>query len=478
MITSLTACTTVTDKSDVRVNANAAQCREVISAAQQLIDQEGVADSQAVRVEGFGYLRSNRLLASFKDQLNEPGQFDAWLDQLQQLGIDGLTIELANLPAQSRALLPQQPVFYACVSTLRQADFAEAAAQQRLIDSVAVPDEYQTWKRIAGLYWLTAWATKYGTEGLYSDIQATYNKPMVTDNLISYRPPTEENYDAAAIMARAYRDQALGIPALTTEDKNRLFAAFAPTIAVETKTDNDRIGRLAWSATNKPTVVITERPTVYRHLSYTRFNQQTLLQLNYSFWFPARPKQSALDYLGGNIDGLIWRVTLSRAGEPIAYDSIHHCGCYHLFFPTQQSCIKPSTALLEEPGFSFQTIQSNSNTPLTLQLAHSSHYLDRVIEQPLTTDTEVEYQWADYKELRSLEKPGTAGRRQSLFQSDGIMAGTERGERFFLWPMGIPAPGEMRQWGHHATAFYGRRHFDDADIIERYIGLNDKTVCQ
>jgi hypothetical protein len=24
----------------------------------------------------------------------------------------------------------------------------------------------------------------------------------------------------------------------------------------------------------------------------------------------------------------------------------------------------------------------------------------------------------------------------------------------------------MRQWGHHATAFVGRRHFDDADLIE------------
>ena len=27
--------------------------------------------------------------------------------------------------------------------------------------------------------------------------------------------------------------------------------------------------------------------------------------------------------------------------------------------------------------------------------------------------------------------------------------------------------GAMRQWGHHATAFVGRRHFDDADLIER-----------
>ena len=27
----------------------------------------------------------------------------------------------------------------------------------------------------------------------------------------------------------------------------------------------------------------------------------------------------------------------------------------------------------------------------------------------------------------------------------------------------------MRQWGHHATAFIGRRHFDDADLFENIL---------
>jgi hypothetical protein len=26
----------------------------------------------------------------------------------------------------------------------------------------------------------------------------------------------------------------------------------------------------------------------------------------------------------------------------------------------------------------------------------------------------------------------------------------------------------MRQWGRHATAFVGKRHFDDAHLFERY----------
>jgi len=30
----------------------------------------------------------------------------------------------------------------------------------------------------------------------------------------------------------------------------------------------------------------------------------------------------------------------------------------------------------------------------------------------------------------------------------------------------------MRQWGRHATAFVGRRHFDDADLIERRFNID------
>ena len=60
----------------------------------------------------------------------------------------------------------------------------------------------------------------------------------------------------------------------------------------------------------------------------------------------------------------------------------------------------------------------------------------------------------------------TNGETQSIYRPDGIVDGTERLERFLLWPMGIASPGAMRQWGTHATAFVGRRHFDDPSLFE------------
>jgi hypothetical protein len=80
-----------------------------------------------------------------------------------------------------------------------------------------------------------------------------------------------------------------------------------------------------------------------------------------------------------------------------------------------------------------------------------------------------QYAWRSYDSLRSL--PTSASQalgkptHRSVFGPDGFIAGTDRGERFIFWPMGIPRAGAMRQWSKHATAFVGHRHFDDATLM-------------
>jgi hypothetical protein len=64
-----------------------------------------------------------------------------------------------------------------------------------------------------------------------------------------------------------------------------------------------------------------------------------------------------------------------------------------------------------------------------------------------------------YGQLRNLRYSSTA--RRSMFDQYGLVPGSDRLERFILWPMGVLSPGAMRQWGRHAVAFVGRRHFDD-----------------
>jgi hypothetical protein len=70
--------------------------------------------------------------------------------------------------------------------------------------------------------------------------------------------------------------------------------------------------------------------------------KRLLLQLVYTIWFPERPPRRPVDFLAGRLDGIVWRMTLAPDGEPLLYDSIHPCGCYHLFFPTPRTRPRPS----------------------------------------------------------------------------------------------------------------------------------------
>jgi hypothetical protein len=207
---------------------------------------------------------------------------------------------------------------------------------------------------------------------------------------------------------------------------------------------------------------------VYRKLALTRYGGETLVQLVYLAWFSERPRAKSLDLLAGRLDGIFWRITLSTHGDPLVYDTIHPCGCFHMFFPV------PGVEPLPPPATGIEWAFVPDRAPklpdgarLVLRLATRTHYLVNMAADG--GGAGLTYEFADYDELRSM--PAGAGKRRSAFRPDALVPGTERGERVFFWPMGVPSAGAMRQWGHHATAFVGRRHFDDVDLIERRFRL-------
>ena len=94
-----------------------------------------------------------------------------------------------------------------------------------------------------------------------------------------------------------------------------------------------------------------------------------------------------------------------------------------------------------------------------------NHYVRHLYAIPRQMQPEKVYAYEDYQQLRSLPLP-VSGRR-SMFGQDGIVPGSERLERFILWPSGVFSPGAMRQWGRHAVALVGKRHFDDPFYLEK-----------
>jgi hypothetical protein len=264
----------------------------------------------------------------------------------------------------------------------------------------------------------------------------------------------------------------LGIPRYAPDDRLALFRIYAPVWQIQYGGNDDRIGWPFWGKEGR-IGVDTDRATTFMRLSFTRFGQTVLPQLNYIIWFPSRPKRSFWDIYGGVLDGLNYRVTLDLTGKPILYETVHNCGCYYKAYPTMRLHRRSSIAYAEKPLILEAPGHGAPSTRMVVAMERGTHYVRHLYWRSSESQPEESsYALVDYDRLKSLPHP--SGRRQSMFNRYGLVAGTERLERVILWPTGVLSPGAMRQWGKHAVAFAGRRHFDDPFYMEKMFVLRDQ----
>lgn len=465
-------------------------CAQWFDELDATIDRAHVGDAGAQRIPGFPYLRVDRFTASFRDQAGEsPAAFAAWTARLKALDAEGHAYEIGNLPARffpiadigDHASAQLRTQF--CAQLLAEAELDNPAQRELLVARTQVPDNYAAWKRALGGYPIASIAFSAGVESWHKEAAEMFRRagvlPAPATGSVRYESALRPvaGGQVTALFANPRLD-ALGIPQFTEAERDLLFQAYAPAFEIETTGAFDRFGSLSWRDGQSPDVD-PARPVAYRRLAFTRFYGRILTQLVYTIWFPERPARGPADLLAGKLDGVVFRVTLGTDGSPLIYDTMHPCGCYHLFFPTGRVRPLPAPEPAIEWAFAPITVPAlPAAERVVVRVQSRTHYVVDVRADRNASG--IAYQFADDNALRAL---ATAERQtRSAFRPDGVVPGTERGERFFFWPMGIDNSGAMRQWGTHATAFIGRRHFDDADLLERRFawspggsGLSDTT---
>lgn len=452
-----------------------ALCRALFERLDHAVAEAGAGDAGTGRIEDFPWLRVNRPLASFRFALNTPVRREAWLLRLAAADEEGRVHELANLPARARGKvaeewrtaiagtgLPGEPAAARtdCRERLNERLADDDNAFDRLIGAARPPDEYRDWQRVFGLYPLTRYIVLPRIATHQEVRQQAIDAPADPDApLRRYAVPAPPADRPPPVPLELSRD-ALGIPQPTATQQAALFAAHAPAWSIETRSPADRPGALVRKAA-KPEVD-PARPAEYRHWSWTRFRDNVLVQLSYALWFPERPADGALDIYAGHLDGLIWRVTLAPDGEPLAYESIHPCGCYYTVFPAPGWRVRAPTSG-EEPVFAPRPApRPAGDERIVIRLKTGTHYIAGVDSG--SADGAAPLSPLPLSALRSLPLP--AGGHRSAFESNGLIPSSRRPERFLLWPLGVPSPGTMRQWGTHAIAFIGKRHFDDPYLLD------------
>ncbi len=451
-------------------------CRVFFADLDRAVTEAGVRDGIGAPAEAHPYLRGTRFLQAFHDALNAPDLRVAWLDAAQQTDRDARALELINLGGDALRGIELPPgadnpwqAVTDCGDTLRALDRldTDAAAWHEARDALTVPDEYITWHRAAGVYPVSRWFIRAGVGAWQRGVRDTFENARPDDDPAYRYAPAEgaavAQDQATALLAEAERD-ALGRPRLPARDWQRLFDAYAPVIEVEGEAPHNRIGAPGQDADGQP-AVDTSHPVVYTSVSSTRFAGETHVQLSYTWWFTERPVDHWFDLLGGALDGLTLRLTLAPTGELLLAETMHNCGCYHQYYPVQGLLARARPDYAEPPLVLPGPGLPDAGERLHLRLEDGTHYVQSLAfaaPQPGSADG---YTMRDYDRLRSL--PRADGARRSLFQPDGLVPGTERRERWFFWVAGVPEPGAMRQSHRHATAFVGRRHFDDPDLLER-----------
>ncbi|MCL7488112.1 MAG: hypothetical protein M8357_08075 [Desulfobulbaceae bacterium] len=447
-------------------------CADFFASLDMEIEKAGVLDPGVFRVRNYPYLRVDRFTASFGEDVDDQAAFTAWVDRMQEIDREARGFELDNLPdSKIIALDPvngkdglNRAVNY-CGDLLQTVDFQNADNREKLRKSISAPDDYIPLRRFVGLYPLTSWFISYRVADWHEEVRKTFSlEPPAGWQTIRYSPAGQVGSPEADQVPSETRRDPLGIPVYSPDELARLFRKWAPVWEVQTRDDHDRIGTPMWNESGD-LKVDTASPLTYTLLSFTRFGKEILTQLNYIIWFPARPKENALDIYGGFLDGLNYRVTLDNNGEAILYETMHNCGCYYKAYPTARLEVLKEIDYAEPPLILKAPDIDPSRNFMTVAMESRTHYVQHLYSSPRASQIEeTGYTFAHYNQLRSLSY--SENRRRSMFGLDSIIPGSQRLERWILWPTGVLSPGAMRQWGRHAVAFLGMRNFDDPFMLD------------
>jgi hypothetical protein len=471
-------------------DTQAAYCRGFFSKLDQDTEAADVRNAGVSLVTHFPYLRVDRFFSALaRDVASKDSALDASaslkhraaiFERLRKFDLQARRSELLNLSSPKPELQNAMAMLEQCSMLLTQKIVNDRGLAIALLKSLSVPDDYVTAYRAFGGYYLTKIPFSMGVQRLEKARLDVISQPRKTAEprllLVPSKATTEPSTARidVAHMLKPDPNDPFGLPNPSPNELEKLFLHFAPIFDIALAGDDDRPGALAWGASNT-LKVDSALPVVYSNTSLTRYLNHHLLQLSYTLWFPARPKaqNTAVDLLAGHLDGLVIRVTLAPDGTPLVYDSIHPCGCYHTFFSVGNTTLKQAPDTMTEWAFMPRALPAMlEKQRLLIQVAASTHYIDGV-DIVDTTPSAAErsvYQILDYDELNALTATVIAAGQppitRSAFNSRGFIPGTERLESFLFWPMGIANAGAMRQSGRQATAFIGRRHFDDADLFE------------
>lgn len=438
-------------------------CRSKYAEMDARIDAAGVRDGAYYRVPGFPYFRIDRMAASFANEVTEMQDVAGWTRRMREFDQEAREFEYINLGMSGEEIGRWRYDLLACGGGLANLELFEED-NLAFLRKMAVPSsEYLP-------------ASAAPPPKLRKDIAArraallkafTGPLPAAADKT-PLKLWTAQPVEDLGLIAKGYGNalhDELGVPALIDSQWRALAEVNAPALWIETGGERDQPGTPALTA--DAVTVDPAQPAMNYHITFTRFGQARLTQINYFIWFKGRSGEAGADT---PIDSLIWRVTLDAQARPLVYESVHGSGRDHLWFlaqPLERRAAATRAAAGSSAAEALFPQAGPVTGPVALRIAAGTHALRRVV--PLATATAVAgkatYTLRRYEDLFALQRPD--GSHAGLYGPDGTIPEIRETDLAWLWGDRIKAPGALRELGRLPVSYDGQQHFDDAGQLDR-----------
>ena len=434
-------------------------CRARFAAIDARIDAAGVRDASYYRVPGYPYLRSDRTLASFRNELEGVDQIGGWLRHLREYDQEAREFEYINLglSLQEAAILRYD--LQSCGRGLAAVELDDPDGFAALSAAVTPTDDYSDQRRALHAYALIEPALRRRVAQRQAAVRREFEAPLpAADDAAPLRLWQVQATADTELPSNGYGNSPsdeLGFPGLFDSGWQALAERNAPSLWIETQGARDQPG--APRLTAHGATVDPAQPVLYYQIGFTRFGDQRLAQVTYLAWF-ARDDADT-------VDGILWRVTLDANAQPLLYESLNVSGRDHLWFPTPALTLRRDldphveAPLLPQPA--------RPAGPQALRLRSGTHALRRVVDVDLAQSGDAptqRYLLRRYEDLFTLPLPD--GGSHSLFDADGLVRGSHGDGDWLEQASGVLAAGAPRQLGHHAVTQVGRVEFDDPRLLE------------
>ena len=263
-------CVMAQEPDDGKLQEFVQQCSVRYAETDTLIDKAGTRDAGFYRVPGFPFLRTDRLLSSFHDELSDLNTLGTWLLQLREYDSIARDAELQNLGMAKQPRADLLNDLRLCAVWMSFDVMADPAALKKLFAATRVPDDYAEGSPKISL------SLQALDSAQRSATLQRFSAPLDTKVRLDLWQPTPVVDDSAlpAGFHEVLRDE-LGRVGLLMSAWPALAAKHAPRLLIESRSRNDALGTPVWRGSKKAlsAAVDIATPIVYYQPGYARLRR-------------------------------------------------------------------------------------------------------------------------------------------------------------------------------------------------------------